>query len=73
MNEPVPTDASQKRRLQGFRCHLAGYAGVMVVLILINVLYTPSEPWFAFVLVAWGAPLAVHAAWAMGLFDSLWS
>jgi len=25
--------------------------------------------WFVFPLVAWGAPLAIHAAFAMGLFE----
>jgi hypothetical protein len=60
-------DAASRRKLRGFGTHLIAYFAVMVVLIPINVLTTPDRPWALFPLVAWGAPLAIHAAWAMGL------
>jgi hypothetical protein len=61
---------SDRRRLRGFLNHLIGYFGVMMILLVpINLIFTPGYPWFVFPLVAWGAPLAVHAAYAMGLFD----
>jgi hypothetical protein len=41
----------------------------MIVLAPINFFLTPNRPWFVFPMVAWGAPLAIHAAFAMGLFD----
>ncbi|MED5359189.1 MAG: 2TM domain-containing protein [Pseudomonadota bacterium] len=60
-----------KRRLRVFGFHLMGYMIVMTVLIPVNLLTMPENPWFVFPLVAWGAPLAIHVAWAMGLLDGL--
>lgn len=60
-----------KRRLRVFGFHLMGYMVVMTVLIPVNLLTVPENPWFVFPLVAWGAPLAIHVAWAMGLLDGL--
>lgn len=60
------TDAGKRRRLRGFLNHLLVYFGVMVVVVPINALTAPDTPWFVFPLVAWGAPLAVHAAYVMG-------
>lgn len=59
-------DAIRRKRLRGFLNHLIAYFGVMVVLVPINALLAPGTPWFLFPLVAWGAPLAVHAAYVMG-------
>ncbi|MEC8163158.1 MAG: 2TM domain-containing protein [Pseudomonadota bacterium] len=60
-----------KRRLRVFGFHLMGYIVVMTVLIPVNLLTMPEKSWFVFPLVAWGAPLAIHVAWAMGLLDGL--
>ena len=60
-----------KRRLRVFGFHLMGYMVVMTVLIPVNLLTMPENPWFVFPLVAGGAPLAIHVAWAMGLLDGL--
>ena len=60
-----------KRRLRVFGFHLMGYMVVMTVLIPVNLLTMPENPWFVCPLVAWGAPLAIHVAWAMGLLDGL--
>ena len=57
------------RRLRGFGRHLIGYFAVLIVLIVVNYLLTPNDPWFTYPMVAWGAPLAIHAAYAMGLFS----
>ncbi len=56
------------RRLRGFRNHLLGYFAVMAVVVPVNLLTDPRNPWFLVPLVGWGAPLALHAAYAMGLF-----
>jgi len=56
-------------RLRGFKLHLQLYALAMVALFAFALLAGATSPWFVLPLVAWGAPLAVHAAWAMGLFD----
>jgi hypothetical protein len=65
---PLSAAATADRRLAGFRRHLKGYALAMVVVTAGNLLLFPNQPWFVLPLVAWGAPLALHAAWAMGLF-----
>ena len=60
--------ARSRRRLRGFGLHIAGYGIVMVVLVAINLLGNPENPWFVWPLVGWGGVLAIHAAFAMGLF-----
>ena len=57
-----------RRRLRGFGLQLAGYVGVVVALVAINMLSNPENPWFVWPMVGWGGVLAVHAAFAMGLF-----
>ncbi|HJS30686.1 MAG TPA: 2TM domain-containing protein [Alphaproteobacteria bacterium] len=59
----------RRRRLAGFRNHLLGYFAAMIVLVVVNYVSTPETPWFVWPMVGWGAPLAVHAAYAMGWFD----
>ena len=58
-----------RRRLRGFGIHLVAYFAAMVVLIGASVFFSPENPWVLVPLVAWGAVLAVHAAYAMGSFD----
>ncbi len=40
----------------------------VVALAAINMLSNPENPWFVWPMVGWGGVLAVHAAFAMGLF-----
>ncbi|MGH6953623.1 MAG: 2TM domain-containing protein [Alphaproteobacteria bacterium] len=66
--EPARGDERQgARRLRGFLNHLIGYFAVMVVLVPVNLYAAPETPWFLVPMVGWGAALAVHAAYAMGL------
>jgi hypothetical protein len=57
-----------RRRLRGFIIHLMIYFAVMLVLVPLNFILS-ERPWFLLPMVGWGAPLALHAAWAMGFFD----
>ena len=57
-----------RRRLRGFGFHLAGYVVVILALMAINMLSSPENPWFVWPMVGWGGALAIHAAFAMGLF-----
>jgi hypothetical protein len=66
--ESLPSPAQQ--RLRGFAIHMAVYFVAMAAGVTANVLLAPGEWWFVLPLVAWGAPLALHAAYAMGLFGS---
>ncbi len=56
-------------RLKWFRIHLLGYGMVSAGLAAVNLFWLTGEPWFVVFLVGWGAPLAGHCAFAMGLFD----
>ncbi len=55
-------------RLRGFKIHLAIYVAVVVLAGVVNLIADPETPWFLAVMVGWGTPLAVHCAYAMGLF-----
>lgn len=63
----VPPPAG-RRRLRAFLNHLIVYFGAMVVVVPLNAWLAPETPWFLVLTVGWGAPLAVHAAYAMGLW-----
>ena len=58
-----------RRRLRGFGIHLGTVFAVMAVLIGASVFFSPESPWVLAPVVAWGAVLAVHAAYAMGLLN----
>ena len=72
---PRPTEATQRaiqrRRRSQLLNHLIAYFAVMVIIVPINAYTTPEEPWFLIPVVIWGAPLALHVAWVMGLFGKL--
>lgn len=57
------------RRLRGFVWHLAGYFAAMLVIVPVNLILTPDMVWFVLPMVGWGSALAIHVAFAMGLFD----
>ena len=61
-------DPEHERRLRSFQLHLAGYVIVVLILFLVNALAMPGNWWFVLFMVGWGAPLAIHAAHAMGLW-----
>ncbi len=66
----VKDEEGARRRLRGFGLHLIGYFAVMAALVAVNLLATPENPWFVWPGVGWGGILAVHAAYAMGLFGA---
>lgn len=75
-----PTNGRSDRDAQALRAraqrkrlawHFAGYALVVAVLVAVNRRFTPDEPWFVVPMVGWGAVLALHVAYVMGLFDAL--
>lgn len=65
--------ARRRNRLRGLGFHLLGYFASMTVIVPVNLLTSPDDPWFVLPLVIWGAPLAIHTAFAMGLFDALFA
>jgi 2TM domain len=68
----MPDDRTElersRRRLGGFRNHLIAYFAVGTALVVLNVMATPDTIWFVWPIVGWGGVLAIHAAYAMGLF-----
>lgn len=69
-NAGKPADRAQWR-LRGFIIHLTIYFAAMAVLLPVNFIIAPDHLWSLFPLVGWCAPLALHAAWAMGLLGTL--
>ena len=63
-------EAAPARRRRGLRIHVLVALCAILALIAVNAITTPGYPWWMWVAVAWGAPLAVHVAWASGLFGS---
>ena len=60
-----------KKRVQeikGFYSHLASYILVMIVLIFVNLRYTPQYLWFIWTLIGWGIGLLVHAIMVFNIF-----
>ncbi len=70
--ESAANEARQARkRLKGFGTHLIRYFMAMVVLVPVNFTLSPENPWFLLPMIGWGSVLALHAAYAMGLFRGL--
>jgi hypothetical protein len=63
--QPAPLGA---RRSLAFKVHLAAYIGLAVVLVVVNLILSGTVSWALLFVVGWGAPLAVHCAYAMNLF-----
>ena len=69
MDDQGETSERARRRLRGFLFHLVGYFAAMLALVPANLILTPDTVWFVLPMVGWGGVLAIHAAYAMGLFD----
>ena len=70
MIDEADGERAQARRRRGFLIHLVGYFAVIVVLVGVNLVVSPENPWFILPMVGWGGALAIHAAYAMGLFGA---
>ncbi len=64
----TPRPQRRARMMRSLRLHLMIALVTIMALIAVNFLTMPAYPWWIWVAVAWGAPLAVHAAIAMELF-----
>jgi len=74
MADPADRNSDMARarsRLRGLGLHFVGYTVAMIILVAVNVALEPENRWFVWPLVGWGGLLAIHTAWAMGLFDIL--
>ena len=61
-----------RRRRNSFALHLAAYFVIIAICVPLNLFQiAPGTPWFLLPMVGWGAVLAVHCAFAMGLFERL--
>ena len=61
------------RRLRGFAIHLGVYFLTMTVLVGVNFITSPGNMWSVLPMIGWGPVLALHTAYAMGLFGDLFS
>ena len=57
------------RRARFVRLHVIVALCTLLVLIVINALFTAKYPWWLWVLMVWMPFIAAHTAWSMGLFD----
>ncbi len=55
---------------RALQIHFGAALAVVALLALVNLLFVPGFHWWALVAVGWGVPLAIHTAFAMGLFGS---
>ena len=58
-----------RRRAGTVRRHVIVALAILLLLIPLNFAVNRASPWWLWVLMAWMPLLAVHTAWAMGLFD----
>lgn len=70
-DKPGSKTDSANRRLRGFAFHLGLYFFVILVMVSVNYNMSPETLWFVWPMVGWGGFFALHAAYAMGLFDGL--
>ena len=68
MEEARQPAALGARRAVAFKVHLAAYFALAVVLVVVNLIASGTVSWALLFVVGWGAPLAVHCAYAMNLF-----
>ena len=67
--KPRKDEEKARRRLRGLAYHLATYFAVMAVLLAVNLAFTPGSTWVLLPMVGWAPVVAIHAAYAMGLFE----
>ncbi len=60
-NEAYQKAKAKARRIKGFYHHLAAYILVNLLLIVINLIFSPDYLWFYFVTVFWGIGLVWNA------------
>ena len=58
----------QVQELKGFYGHLLSYVTVMIVIIYINLKYTPEVLWFIWTLLGWGIGIFFHAMRVFNFF-----
>ena len=68
MEEARQPAALGARRSAAFKVHLAAYIGLAAVLVVVDLILSGTVSWALLFVVGWGAPLAVHCAYAMNLF-----
>ena len=71
MSSDEQNSSPAARRIRTLKFHFLLYFALMIVLVPVNLFVTPDTPWLLWPMIGWGSLLAIHTAWAMGLFDIL--
>lgn len=58
----------QVQEVKGFYSHLASYIVIMIVIVYINLKYTPEILWFIWSMLGWGIGLFFHAMKVFNFF-----
>jgi 2TM domain len=61
----------QVEEIKGFYTHLVVYVLVMILLVFINLKYSPEHLWFIYSMSGWGLGLLGHASKVFGWFPFL--
>ena len=61
--------AERIRRGRSVRKHVIWALAIILVMIPANFVLSPGYPWWMWVALGWLPILALHTAWAMGMFD----
>jgi hypothetical protein len=63
------TPEERLKRGRSVRLHVIVALSTLLVLITVNALTSSRYPWWLWALMAWMPIIAIHTAWAIGLFD----
>ena len=65
--KPAPEERMRRARI--VRLHLIVALPTLLVLIAVNAIVSHQYPWWLWALTVWLPFIALHIAWAQGLFD----
>jgi hypothetical protein len=68
-NEAYTAARRRAEAKYGFFVHVAVYAAVMLLLLVINLLTSPQSLWFVWPLIGWGLAVALHGLRVFALSD----
>lgn len=61
-DEKYEAAKARVNELKGFYSNLLTYAGVNILLIIINLITSPGKLWFYWVTIFWGIAILIHAS-----------
>ncbi len=66
-------EVNREDAVRSFLVHLAAYVVVNIVLVIVNLVYTPGKIWFIYPILGWGIGLAAHYICGVKYFEKCMS